>query len=251
MSIDFFKQRNGYEIDDVWFPRVTTITSLVFKGAPMHFMRGAINWGILVHETIQARLQGEDIEIDPRIIPSIEAFDEWAKQNELVVWDPSHAIEKRVVDRENIYAGTIDIVGSVRGKKGVIELKTSTEILSHYALQTAAYLNALTKGPDQSLFPELTDGEVQTRWLIRIDQYAECRGCLAQMREKHGRPTTKGGKAQCNHQWGDIKGEVECVELVEQEKDLQAFLSAKKVWEWSNREFLGKIDNYPKNEVKV
>jgi len=45
-------------------------------------------------------------------------------------------------------------------------------------------------------------------------------------------------------------GEAEFLELKEYEEDLQAFLSAKEVWEWYHRSFLRKVANYQKNIVQ-
>tara|TARA_B100001971_G_C18212668_1_gene551738 strand:+ start:174 stop:932 length:759 start_codon:yes stop_codon:yes gene_type:complete len=252
MSIDFFKQKYGYEIEDVWVPRVTAVTSLMYRGdVSFGFMRNAMNWGTLVHETIQSMLQGEVVEVNPKIAPSIEAFDRWQKKNNFIVQDPLHAIEKRVSDSENLYAGTIDIVAEMDGKRGIVDLKTSLEISDHYALQTAAYLHAYNMGEQQSLFPNIKYDACETRWIVRIDQYQECKGCLARLREKSGKPVVREGRDSCNHQWSEVQGEIECREFTNQEQDMQAFLAAKDVWEWQNKQWLKQIQNYPRNAVLV
>ena len=73
---------------------------------------------------------------------------------------------------------------------------------------------------------------------------------VARKKEKDGTARITKGKASCNHQWGDAKGEVEFQELPNQDKDLEAFLSAKEVWEWSHRDMLRMISNYPKNVLQ-
>ena len=54
MSIEGFKQKNGYEIDGMWLPRVTAITSVVSKYPLFLKERGYFNeaakWGHFVHK---------------------------------------------------------------------------------------------------------------------------------------------------------------------------------------------------------
>jgi hypothetical protein len=141
------------------------------------------------------------------------------------------------------YAGTIDMVAEVQGTLGVVDLKTSNSMQDEYFLQTAAYLHAYNKGVSKK-------EQGKTRWILRIDQYQECRGCFARKIEKVGPERVTKGKASCNHQWGGAKGEVEFQELPDQEKDLEAFFCAKEVWEWSHRDMLKRIVNYPKNVLQ-
>lgn len=67
------------------------------------------------------------------------------------------------------------------------------------------------------------------------------------MREKGGSIKIRGEKGKvndkCPHVWGDLIGEVELRELPDQEKDIQAFLASKTLWEWENEFWLSKIKN--------
>jgi hypothetical protein len=242
MTVDFFKQRYGYEIEGIWLPRVTAITSLISK-AFLFANQGSADWGTLVHSTIAQVLKRENKETVPCVQPSILAFQEWQKEYKVKIADPKEDIEKRVHDFDAGYAGTLDMVAEVQGRIGVVDLKTSNGMQDAYFLQTAAYLNAYNKGATKK-----ERGE--TRWILRIDQYEECRGCFARKKEKDGTERITKGKASCNHQWGSARGEVEFQELPNQEKDLEAFLAAKEVWEWSHRDFLKRIVNYPKNVLQ-
>ena len=153
-------------------------------------------------------------------------------------------IECKVYDFENGYIGTVDMVAEVRGKRGIIDLKTGNHIRDEYSLQTAAYLNAYNKGVQKKL-------QATTRWILRIDQYEECKGCFARKKEKDGKERISGGNEWCNHQWSLPTGEAEFLELEGYEEDLQAFLAAKEVWEWYHRSFLRKVANYQKNIVQT
>lgn len=242
MTVDFFKFKYGYEIEGVWLPRVTAVTSLVAKSF-LFANQGSADWGTLVHETIARILKKEAVGELPAVQPSLAAFRAWQREYQVKILDPQAHIETRVCDMEQGYAGTIDMVAEVQGTMGVVDLKTSNGMQDAYFLQTAAYLNAYNKGAAKK-------DQGKTRWILRIDQYQECRGCLARKKEKDGTARITKGKASCNHQWGSAKGEVEFQELPDQQKDLEAFLSAKEVWEWSHRDMLKRIANYPKNVLQ-
>lgn len=242
MTVDLFKEKYGYEMNGVWFPRVTSITSLS-RRKWLGFQQAA-DWGTSIHEAIEAILKGDPMAPNAKIAMTVETFLQWRRSYAFTVADPLNDIERRVFDMEYGYAGTIDMVAEVEGVRGIIDLKTSTSILREHALQTAAYLHAYnkTKGVGRTC---------ETRWILRIDQYQECRGCLAKLREKYGRSKIGGGTSAnsriCNHQWSALKGEVEFRELQEYERDFQGFLNLKERWEWANQEWLCKIPNYEKN----
>lgn len=253
MTVELFKEKYGYEVEGVWLPRVTAIISLA-NGLYLLKNRGnfsvrlglqeAAEWGTITHETVERILKGEDIKVDARIAIGIDAFETWHKEGVMKILDPENHIERRVVDMENGYAGTVDLVAQVNGVMSIIDLKTSTGIWREFSLQTAAYVNAYNKTVDE-------EQACTTRWILRIDQYQECLGCLAKRRDKYGRPRIAGGKSAnwkiCNHQWSSTRGEVEFKELKNYEKDLEAFFALKERWEWNSKEWLDKIPNYEKN----
>ena len=239
MTVDFFKHKYGYETEGIWMPRVTAITALTSRS---FFFAGsfAADWGNAVHTALEKRLKGEMLKGEEKIGPSLRAFDKWRAANAVKIADPTRDVEARVYDFEYGYAGTIDMVAQVQGKIGVIDVKTGNGMRDEYSLQTAAYLNAYNKGIQKK-------HQAETRWILRIDQYQECKGCLAKKREKGARERVTEGKEYCNHQWSLPTGEVEFLELDDYEDDLQAFLAAKEVWEWYHRKSLKRIANYSKN----
>lgn len=252
MTADLFKEKFGYEIDGVWFPRVTSITALASGAALLKkadplgrrfgFQQAAV-WGTMIHEAVEKILKGQEARFDARIAVSIATFQQWQKQYPFLVNNPAADIERRVVDLEQGYAGTVDIVAEVEGVLSIIDLKTSTTLTKECGLQTAAYMNAYNKMGSKEQMCE-------KRWILRVDQYKECLGCLARMREKCGRAKITGESANgrlCNHQWSGVKGEVEFCELKGYERDLGQFFDLKERWEWVNQEWLCKIPNYEKN----
>ena len=242
MTVDYFKHKYGYEVEDIWMPRVTAITSLTSRPFFGGNYRSA-NWGNMVHSAVEKILKGESHNTEKKIGPSLLAFEKWRRTHMVHIVNPAADIECRVYDFENGYAGTIDMVAAVQGKKGIVDLKTGNSIRDEYSLQTAAYLNAYNKGVSKKL-------QATERWILRIDQYEECKGCFARKKEKDGKERISGGNEWCNHQWSLPTGEAEFLELEGYEEDLQAFLAAKEVWEWYHRSFLRKVANYQKNIVQ-
>ncbi len=240
-----FKAANGYEIDGVWYPRVTSIVSIKAKPALYKFYADQTNFaaadaiknksaeeGTLLHETVESVLKGEDSPIPELVKPAVSAFLDFRKQNEII----PHQIETRIVSKKHHYAGTLDCLAEVNGQLGVLDIKTSYAIYRDYGIQTSAYAEALHEDPSM---PPLK------RWILRLDQARYCiRGCGAKMREKGGNikiRTEKGRPTDCPHIWGDLLGEIELRELSDFEKDIRAFLAAKDLWEWEHDYWLSQM----------
>lgn len=261
-----FKEASGYTIDGVWYPRVTKIVSIKAKPALLWFYGEAENFkaaqnittksaeeGTLVHEAVEAILLGKEPEIDPSILPAVTAFRNFLERNN--VQTAPEWVERRIVHTDHRYAGTIDALALLDGKFGVLDIKTSQGIYRDYNLQTAAYIEAL-KNDFQHL---------QTRWILRIDQIQPCLRCGAKLRTKGGREKIKlprnnnalphlrqarlpdgqgsGGQAcpKGEHEWGEVQGVVEIQEFPYWQNDFEAFLGAKKLWEWENDYWLKKL----------
>ncbi len=242
-----FKEANGYVIDGVWYPRVTSIVGIKSKPALYKFYaemndfaksedvkEKSASEGTLVHAAAEAVLVGDNPEMDPSIVPAIDGLREYLSKNNIQVhrdW-----VEKRIVHFGERYAGTIDSLAMIDGKFGVLDIKTSQAIYRDYDLQTSAYYASLI---DQ--FKNL-----QTRWILRIDQNQACLKCRATMRSKGGRekirfPFGKAKSEGCEHEWSPMRGEIELKEMPYWKNDYEAFLGAKKLWEWENDYLLKKI----------
>jgi len=240
-SVENFKNANGYEIDGIWYPRVTSIISIKSKPAlyryyaelPSFKVSEAIKnrsaeEGSLVHTTIEAILKKEPVAIPDSIRPAIVAFMEFYNKNTVVPLK----IEERVVSKKHGYAGTIDVLAEVNGQLGVLDIKTSKAVYRDYHLQTAAYVEAFHEDPH---LPELTS------WILRIDQSRKCTLCSAVMREKGGNQKISGKKSNCPHNWGDTIGEYEFKAIEGFDSNIKAFLAAKQLWEWEHEEWLRRI----------
>jgi len=244
-----FKDASGYEIDGMWYPRVTKILGIKAKPALYRYYAEAASYaeaqsntqksaeeGTLVHETVQKIMMGENPEIDPAIAPAITEVRKFLEDRNIQI-EPDF-IERRVIHHGERYAGTIDALALIDGKFGVMDIKTSQAIYRDYNLQTAAYMEPLERDVKN----------LQTRWILRIDQNKVCRECGATLRTKGGRdkiklpyPKRNGVYPDDAHDWSDIRGIVELKEFPFWRGDYEAFLSAKKLWEWENEFWLKKI----------
>ena len=247
-----FIEKCGYVIDGVWYPRVTKIVDIKSKPALYRYYGDSPSYaaaqamteqsakeGTMVHEAAEKILVGEEPVVDPLIAPAITAFREFLETNNVQV-EPAH-VEKRIWNPVHRYAGTIDTLALIDGKFGVLDIKTSAGIYRDYNLQLSAYMDALTRDP-------LMAG-LSTRWILRIDQNQVCKRCAATMRSKGGRekikrPYRSNGTKACpedGHDWGDMKGIIEIKEFPYWQPDFEAFLGAKKLWEWEQDYWLKKI----------
>ncbi|MEK7576621.1 MAG: hypothetical protein AAB482_02905 [Patescibacteria group bacterium] len=252
-----FKQKNGYEVNGVWLPRVTRILEVKAKPALQAFFfemgsaeaadavkNKSAEHGTLVHEAVQRAVIGEVADIPAEVRPAVEAFLEFNKERN-IQFHPEY-IEKQVWSARHRYAGTVDGLASIDGKFGVLDIKTSTGFYPEYNLQTAAYIEALREY-DVKLAMNLPR-EVETRWILRIDQHKICKKCKSIHREKGGRIKVRSSRLKSNpscedgeHEWGEVVGDVELREFPYFYYDVKAFLAAKTLWEWENNYWLRQI----------
>lgn len=243
-NLEHFKGLSGYEIDGAWYPRVTKIIEIKAKPALYRFYAEMTNFnegeavkkqsateGTLIHETVEQILIGQSPAVDATIAPAVDAFLKFKEARNIQV--DEQYVEKQIVNFEERYAGTLDALALIDGKFGVLDIKTSQAIYRDYDLQTSAYIAAI-----QNDFKN-----IETRWILRIDQIKTCLKCGATLRVKGGRekiklPWSNGGysaKAKdCEHQWSELKGNIELKEFPYWQNDFKAFLGAKKLWEWEN-----------------
>lgn len=236
-----FKSLNGYEIDGVWYPRVTAIVGIKAKPALYKFYADQESFkaaesvknisaeeGSLLHETIEGILKGEKVVIPDPIKPAIDAFLNFLSKNKVV----PIRIEERLVSKNHRYAGTMDMLAELNGRLGVVDIKTSYAIYRDYNIQTSAYVEALKENPN---LPDLT------RWILRVDQAQACLKCPAKLRIKGGGHKIRCEKGKCDHEWAALTGEVELRELADFNNDIKAFLAAKTLWEWENEYWLRQV----------
>lgn len=251
-----FKQENGYVIDGTWYPRVTKILEVKSKpGLDVFFKemdsytlveevknRSALE-GSMVHTAVQNLLTGNADNVPGEILPAVTAFRSFNETRGIVFH--KEYVERKVKSFTHRFAGTVDALATVDGKFGVLDIKTSTGFYPEYNLQTAAYMLALQEFPMRRELALPRD--IQTRWILRINQHRICILCDALLREKGGRKKIRGKKnsvvceSENMHQWGDVVGDIELKEFPYVYNDIKAFIAAKVLWEWEHNFWLRKI----------
>lgn len=245
-NFDEFKSNGGYEIDGIWYPRVTSIVSIKAKPALHRYYASMPSFqhaeaikersaqeGQLVHSIVEAILRNEPVTIPSSIQASIDAFLAFKKEHSI----RPIKIEERIVSRRHHYAGTIDILAEVDGVTGVLDIKTSKSIYRDYGMQTAAYVEALKE--DSSLPP-------LTSWILRLDQHQICGLCGAILRQKGGNTKVNKEKYPCDHVWSSPQGEFQFKEVPDFESNIRGFLAAKSLWEWEYANYLAKVLPQPR-----
>lgn len=240
-NLEKFKEANGYQIDGIWYPRVTSIVSMKAKPALYAFYASMPDFktgeaikaksaeeGTLIHNIIESILKNESPVVPDNIKPAIDAFINFKNNNEII----AHKVEERIISKSHRYSGTIDVLADVNGVLGVLDIKTSGAVYRDYNIQTSAYVEALREDPHM---PPLT------RWILRVDQNKKCIKCGAVLRTKGGNYKIRGEKIKCDHEWAEMLGECEFKELRDFDTDIKAFLACKTLWEWENEYWLKRV----------
>lgn len=255
-----FKSLNGYDVDGTWYPRVTRILEIKSKPALELFLKEMESYssaeevknksaqeGSLMHEAVQNLFTGGSKYIPAEVEPGVRAFQTFNEQRK-IEFHPEF-VERRIWSSRHRYAGTLDALAWVDGKFGVLDIKTSTGFYPEYNLQTAAYMTALQEFDVKRALDLPRD--IETRWILRIDQHRVCKKCGATLREKGGRSRIRtpyrpgfARKTLCpgeQHEWGEREGDIELKEFPSMHQDMKAFLAAKILWEWEYGYWLKKI----------
>ena len=114
-------------------------------------MQESREFGTLMHKLIHANLTGDLQASQPkgkRMTSTISEFMKWKNSNKP---EPKR-LEYNVINRKDMYGGTVDFIGNVNGIPSIVDWKSSSGIYSDYPLQLAAYLRAYTEmHPDEEI----------------------------------------------------------------------------------------------------
>lgn len=265
-----FKALSGHEVHGVWYPRVTKILSVKAKPALENFLKEvgmeaaeaikkkSAEEGTVMHEVIQKIAVGGEITVPEGARPAAEAFESFNKERG-IFFHPEF-VERPIWSAVHRYAGTVDALAEVDGKFGVLDIKTSTGFYPEYNLQTGAYVQALQEPAIKRAISLPRD--IETRWILRVDQKKTCARCGSTLREKGGRSKIRSARQNGNgngggngyglfsalppcpegeHTWSETRGEIELKEFPYYMRDIKAFLAAKTLWEWENDYWLRQI----------
>lgn len=154
-----------YQVDDEFYPSVTWIAGYYPKGIGFYKWLASKGWdeaesikqdagdkGSKVHQGIEKLLHGEAVRMDDKLInpttteeeeisveeyEAIMSFADWFNQLEgdLNIKE----IEKVVINEDEGYAGTLDLVLQVNDETWIVDFKTSSSVWPSHELQISAY----------------------------------------------------------------------------------------------------------------
>ncbi len=153
MSLDFDPATHSFTLDGLAIPSVTGVLGPLTDGDISYYMymESARRRGVAVHEATERydRMRGasetwkpEMWSQDPTVGPYLAAWQKFLADTGFEV----HAIEEQVVSKRHRYAGILDRLGVLNGRRAVIDIKTSVAIKPVMGIQLAAYQAAYNEG---------------------------------------------------------------------------------------------------------
>lgn len=167
-KITFDPKAHKYTYDGTPVPNVTSLIKFIcsdpYGNVPKKNLERAAKYGNKVHDIIERTALGEEL-------GEVGGFEGIAHRRFLVLrdeWDiKTSSCEQKVVYIENgmpLYAGTYDMLGSVKGIPAVIDIKTTAEIHKDMlGVQLSLYKFAI----EQAIETEIQKGYVL--WLPKKD----------------------------------------------------------------------------------
>lgn len=179
--IDKVDDKYYYE-ENVQYDRVTKILNSYPKPALYNWyaskglkecrriMKEAREFGTQVHKFIHANLNGDLQASQPkqdevRMLCTMQEFMKWKNKHSP---EPKR-LEYSVINKVDMYGGTIDFVGNIDGVMSIADWKSSKDIYDDYPLQLAAYLRAYKlMHPDENI----EEGRIV---VFRCDEEGNCK----------------------------------------------------------------------------
>ncbi len=152
--LTFDPATHSFTLDGLPIPNVSRILApLSDSTASYHmYMESARRRGVAVHEATERydRMRGmlrsawkpEDDPMATTVAPYLAAWQKFRDDTGFEV----HAIEEQVVSRRHRYAGILDRLGVLNGRRAVIDIKTTAAIKPVMGIQLAAYQAAYNEG---------------------------------------------------------------------------------------------------------
>ena len=143
-GLTFSADTHQYRLDGVAIPSVTQIMEPLsrakYKTIDEGILRAAAKRGSDVHEAIEFYVKYGIMECHPEAEPYVTAYMKWAHE-----YNPQTIqTEQATWHKQLMYAGTIDTVSIVNGKKTLIDYKTTAELNDMLtSVQLEAYTQAL------------------------------------------------------------------------------------------------------------
>lgn len=126
--LTFTEEDHTYEVNGQVIPAVSEIIRFisreVYGEVTQYVLDNAADRGTRVHKATQMLDVVHDVECDEDIVPYVQAYVQFLRDHK-----PSwRFIEKSMYHPELMYAGTLDRMGDIDGKKTIVDIKTSSSL---------------------------------------------------------------------------------------------------------------------------
>lgn len=134
--IEFDDSTHTYTYEGAKVPSVSTIINDLLKTDYSKIDPFYANRGTAVHKAIELYLQGDldESSLDEHVTPYFKAFLKFENDTGFIV----EQTELRIFCERLWFAGTLDLIGSIDGKKYLLDIKTGSRQKWH-DIQTAGY----------------------------------------------------------------------------------------------------------------
>lgn len=141
----FFDKSHTYVVDGETVPSVSEILRFmsreIYGNVNQSMLDNASSRGTRVHSATEAIDKYGSVECDDEIIPYVKAYVAFLKQ-----YKPDWlVIEKAMHSKTHGYAGTIDRIGMLDGKRWLIDIKAQEQIKKHYVTAQASGYAAMAE----------------------------------------------------------------------------------------------------------
>lgn len=126
--LTFREDNHEYEVDGEIIPSVSEIIRFisreVYGEVTQYILDNAADRGSRVHKATQMLDVVGDVECDEDIVPYVKAYVQFLRDHK-PEWE---LIEKSMYHPEKKFAGTLDRLGVLDGKKTIVDIKTSSAV---------------------------------------------------------------------------------------------------------------------------
>lgn len=141
-GLTFDPEPHVYRFDGEVIPSVTQLLEplINYAGVPGAILQHAADRGTAVHLATEFWDDGDldEESIDPEVLPYVQAWQRFRGESGFVV----ERSEMRLYSARHRYAGTVDCIGILGGRRVMVEKKTTAVLAPATAIQVTAYRRA-------------------------------------------------------------------------------------------------------------
>ena len=136
----FYEDTHRYTVDGEEVPSVSELTRFItrelYSDAPQYILEQAAKRGTTIHKATEALDKFGNVEVDSEIAPYVQAYINFVKEV-----NPEWSKIEWAINNGNLYAGTLDRYGKVKGVPAIIDIKSTKNISGLHKIAYTAQLN--------------------------------------------------------------------------------------------------------------